>query len=118
MAHIDITNRMLKTAEPTMVPMPTSSYEMNTPMMLVNSSGADPPAAMKVAPATSSEMPAFSVMTSKDGTKNSSQTMARATNMYTSPRTWKSTAPCCLCSRVNRSSGNWAVLLVAGGGTS
>lgn len=37
-----------------MVPIPTSSLDMNTPMTLVKSSGADPPAAMNVAPATSS----------------------------------------------------------------
>ena len=43
--------------------------------------GAEPPAAMKVAPATSSEHPRTSMITSSAGTKNSSQTMARATNM-------------------------------------
>ena len=84
-AHIPITKRMLKTAEPTMVPMPTSEKEMKTPMTEVKSSGAEPPAAMKVAPATSSEHPMTSMMTSRDGTKNSSQTMAKATNMYIMP---------------------------------
>jgi hypothetical protein len=34
--------------------MPTLSFEMNTPMTLVKNSGALPPAAMNVAPATSS----------------------------------------------------------------
>lgn len=48
-----ITNRMLNTAEPTMVPVPTSPLAMNTPRMAVNSSGADDPAAINVAPATS-----------------------------------------------------------------
>ena len=52
-----------------------------TPMTEVKSSGAEPPAAMKVAPATSSEQPMTSMMTSSAGTKNSSQTMANATNM-------------------------------------
>ena len=84
-AHIPMTKRMLKTAEPTMVPMPTSENEMKTPMTEVNSSGAEPPAAMNVAPATSSEQPIDSMMTSRDGTKNSSQTMANATNMYNMP---------------------------------
>ena len=48
-----MTNRMLNTADPTIVPIPTSFLAMKTPMMEVKSSGADPPAAMKVAPATS-----------------------------------------------------------------
>ena len=39
-------------------------------MTEVKSSGADPPAAMKVAPATSSEQPITSMMTSSAGTKN------------------------------------------------
>ena len=52
-AQAAMTKRTLKTAEPTMVPMPTSLTAMNTPMMEVNSSGAEPPAAINVAPATS-----------------------------------------------------------------
>jgi hypothetical protein len=40
-----------------MVPMPTSLLAMNTPMTEVKSSGAEPPAAMKVAPATSGLIP-------------------------------------------------------------
>ncbi len=56
-AQAAITNRMLKTAEPTMVPIPTSLLAMKTPMIDVKSSGAEPPAAMKVAPATSGLMP-------------------------------------------------------------
>ena len=84
-AHMPMTKRMLKTADPTMVPIPTSEKEMNTPMTDVKSSGADPPAAMKVAPATSSEHPMTSMITSREGTKNSSQTMANATNMYIMP---------------------------------
>ena len=49
-AHIPMTKRMLNTADPTMVPIPTSLKAMNTPMIEVNSSGADPPAAINVAP--------------------------------------------------------------------
>ena len=44
----------LKTADPMMVPMPTSLSAKKTPMTDVESSGAEPPAAMNVAPATSS----------------------------------------------------------------
>ena len=56
-AHAAITNKMLNTAEPTMVPIPTSLLAINTPMTEVNNSGAEPPAAIKVAPATSGLMP-------------------------------------------------------------
>ncbi|TRY67508.1 hypothetical protein TCAL_16956 [Tigriopus californicus] len=56
-AHAAMTKRILNTADPTMVPIPTSLLAMNTPMMEVKSSGADPPAAMKVAPATSGLIP-------------------------------------------------------------
>lgn len=45
-----MTKRMLKTAEPTIVPVPTSPLAMKTPRMAVKSSGALEPAAMKVAP--------------------------------------------------------------------
>ena len=48
-----MTKRMLKTADPTMVPMPTSFLAKKIPIIEVKSSGADPPAAMNVAPATS-----------------------------------------------------------------
>ena len=48
-----MTKRMLKTADPTMVPMPTSFLAKKMPIIEVKSSGADPPAAMNVAPATS-----------------------------------------------------------------
>ena len=68
---------MLNTAEPTMVPTPTSLSKA-TPAMEVNSSGAEEPAAMNVAPATSSERFNSSEMTSNDGTKKSSQIMASA----------------------------------------
>jgi hypothetical protein len=50
-----IPNRTLNTAEPTMVPKPTAD-SVKQPMNDVKSSGADPPAAMNVAPATSSSI--------------------------------------------------------------
>ncbi|KAH9420283.1 hypothetical protein DERP_011197 [Dermatophagoides pteronyssinus] len=46
-------NIILKTAEPSIVPVPISSFDMNTPIIDVNSSGADVPIAINVAPATS-----------------------------------------------------------------
>ena len=58
-AQAAMTNKILKTAEPTMVPIPTSLLEMNTPMIEVNNSGADPPAAINVAPATSGLIPSW-----------------------------------------------------------
>ena len=79
-----MTKRTLKTAEPTIVPKPTADC-VNVPMSEVKSSGAEPPAAMKVAPATSFEMPSRSTISSSAGTKNSSQTMASARNMYATP---------------------------------
>ena len=51
----------------------------NVPMNDVASSGADPPAAMSVAPDTSSLRFHFSEMTSRDATKSSSQTIAMPT---------------------------------------
>lgn len=62
---------------PTMVPTPTSLSTL-TPATEVNNSGAEEPAAMKVAPATSSLRSSFSEMASSDGTKKSSQIMASA----------------------------------------
>ena len=59
----------LKTAEPTIVPMPTSFCTANTPISDVKSSGADEPAAMNVAPATSGESLSSSMISSSDGTK-------------------------------------------------
>uniref|UniRef100_A0A182JFE6 Uncharacterized protein n=1 Tax=Anopheles atroparvus TaxID=41427 RepID=A0A182JFE6_ANOAO len=50
------TARILKTAEPTMVPTPMSPSVMNVPITLTNSSGAEVAAAMNVAPATSLDM--------------------------------------------------------------
>ena len=61
-----MTNKMLKTADPTIVPMPTSLFAMNTPIILVKSSGADPPAAMKVAPATSGLIPSWKINVQND----------------------------------------------------
>lgn len=68
--------RILNTADPTIVPTPTSLLKV-TPRMEVNSSGAEDPAAMNVAPATSSDRLSFSEITSSDGTKNSSHTRAK-----------------------------------------
>ena len=62
-------------AHPTMVPTPTS-LPTATPATEVNSSGADEPAAIKVAPATSSDRSSFSEMASKEGTKKSSHMRA------------------------------------------
>ncbi len=64
-------------AYPTMVPTPTS-LSVLTPATDVNSSGAEEPAAMKVAPATSSLKFSLSEMASRLGTKKSSQIMAIA----------------------------------------
>ena len=50
-----MTNSILNTADPTIVPVPTSPLAMKTPRIAVNNSGAELPAAMKVAPATSCE---------------------------------------------------------------
>ena len=50
-----MTKRMLKTAEPITPEIPMSSRARNTLMMTVASSGADDPAAMNVAPATSGD---------------------------------------------------------------
>lgn len=49
-----------------------------TPATEVKSSGAEEPAAMKVAPATSSDKSSFSEIASNDGTKKSSQIIASA----------------------------------------
>ena len=87
MAHMPMTNSTLKTAEPTMVPKPTAE-PVKVPTNEVASSGIEPPAAMKVAPATSSERLSFSQMISSVGTKYSSHTMASATNMYAMSSTW------------------------------
>ena len=62
---------------PTMVPIPTS-LSTPTPATEVNSSGAEDPAAMKVAPATSSLKSSFSEIASREGTKKSSQMIAIA----------------------------------------
>jgi hypothetical protein len=51
-------------------------------MREAKSSGDEAPAAMNVAPATSSGMESFSHSTLSAGTKKSSQTMWKPTNMY------------------------------------
>ena len=76
-----MTKSTLKTADPTMVPKPMSDRDTNWPMNDVASSGADPPAAMNVAPATSSSISHFSTMQSSAGPKKLSQTIMSARNM-------------------------------------
>ena len=66
-------NLTLKTALPTIAANPTSD-SLKVPTKEVNSSGADPPAAIKVAPATSFDMLLASAIASNAGTKNSSHT--------------------------------------------
>jgi hypothetical protein len=51
--HTAATAKMLKTALPTIVPIPMSPFVINVPIMFVNSSGAEVAIAIKVAPATS-----------------------------------------------------------------
>ena len=80
MAHAPMTKSTLNTADPTIVPNSTSLFTTSSPMKDVTSSGADPPAAIRVAPATSLPMLNASVMTSSAGTK--SQTMASPASMY------------------------------------
>lgn len=48
--------RMLKTALPTIVPIPISPSVMKVPITFTNNSGADVAAAINVAPATSFDM--------------------------------------------------------------
>ena len=64
------------------VPSPTSLCEMKTPTTDVESSGAEPPAAIHVAPATSSFRFIASQMAESDASKKLSHTMARPRNMY------------------------------------
>ena len=72
-----MTKSTLKTALPTIVEKPTSpSFAKNTPTMFVKSSGAEPPAAMNVAPATSSVSAHRSHISSSAATKKLSHTIA------------------------------------------
>ena len=57
-----------------------SSLATKTPMTAVESSGAELPADIKVAPATSGDKPKTSDILSNAGTKYSSQTIARPLN--------------------------------------
>lgn len=75
------------------VPNPTLLFAMNTPISAVNSSGALPPAAINVAPATSSSIWNRSTNTSSAGTKKSSHTIAIATNVYSTPNACRKIAP-------------------------
>ena len=79
MAQQPITNKTLNTADPTTVPKPTSvGGLLKVPIKEVKSSGAEPPAAIKVAPAISGVRLSVSEKTSRAGTKKSSQTTAIA----------------------------------------
>ena len=71
---------MFAVAHPTIVPTPISLSEV-TPAMDVNNSGADEPAAIKVAPATSSLRFNASLMASREGTKKSSHITAMPVRM-------------------------------------
>ena len=83
-AHTAMTKSTLKTALPTIVPKPIAvSWKVAT--ALVKSSGAEPPAAMRVAPAMSIERSIRSAISSSAGTKNSSHTIASARKVYRHP---------------------------------
>ena len=56
MAHMPMTKRTLKTADPTIVLKPTAPSDKKVPMKEVANSGAEPPPAISVAPATSSSI--------------------------------------------------------------
>ena len=58
-----------------------TSLSRSVPTNEVKSSGMLPPAVMKAAPVTSIEMPSCSTRSTRDGTTNSSQTLASAMNM-------------------------------------
>ena len=79
------TKRTLNTADPTIVPNPTSLLK-KVPTKLANNSGADPPAAINVAPATSSDNPKLFANTSKAGQKKSSAIIANPMNKYSTPK--------------------------------
>ena len=78
-AEAPMMTRILKRAEPTMVPAPMSAWlpGLRTAINEVKSSGALEPTAMKVAPATSEGSLSFLAMMSRDSTKYSSQMTAR-----------------------------------------
>jgi len=82
MAVAPIMIKILNTAEPRIVPIPTSESDKKTPMKEVASSGAEEPAAMKVAPATSGLKlrPNGEQMSSSENTKPPSQIMATPRN--------------------------------------
>ena len=67
------------------MPTPTSD-SLVAAAREVNNSGAEEPAAINVAPATSSDKSNFSEMASSDGTKKSSQIIATATNSQRVPK--------------------------------
>ena len=87
--------RMLKIAEPTIVPTPISlpASGLIKLMALAASSGALLPAAMNVAPATSSDNRSTSHMRSSAGTKKSSHTIAIPRNMKNTPTKYPTIPP-------------------------
>ena len=68
-AQTPMMTQILKTAEPTIVPTPCSPGSTKMVMSAVKSSGADEPAAMNVAPATSSERLSAAEICSSDSQK-------------------------------------------------
>jgi hypothetical protein len=86
---------MLKIALPTMVPTPISDPALGlmSDMAEDASSGAEEPAAMNVAPATSSERRSTSQIFSSDATKKSSHTMAIPRNMKNTPTMYATMPP-------------------------
>mmetsp|Transcript_5748 Transcript_5748/g.22688 ORF Transcript_5748/g.22688 Transcript_5748/m.22688 type:complete len:279 (+) Transcript_5748:2064-2900(+) len=87
--------RMLNTALPTMVPTPKalSVPLLINDMALEASSGADEPAAMNVAPATSSLKLNASQIFSNEATKKSSHTIAIPMNRYITPTKYANIPP-------------------------
>ena len=65
------------------MPIPTLFLVKNASETEVKSSGAEDPAAVNVAPATSSVSPSFSEIVPKEGSKYSSQNDGRATKAKT-----------------------------------
>ena len=82
-------------AEPTIVPTPISdpAFGLIRLIALDASSGALEPAAMNVAPATSSERRNASQIFSREATKKSSHTMAMPRNMKKTPRMYATMPP-------------------------
>ena len=82
-------------ALPTMVPTPISEPALGLMSAMAEdaSSGAEEPAAMNVAPATSSDSRNTSQIFSSDATKKSSHTMAMPRNMKNTPTKYATMPP-------------------------